>query len=437
MNVERADPSFTAWDNAIVAKSKGLRTETAGKSGAPEGAAGFSYRRSKVLHAAKKRRSTRPSPTPTITSAPMTRPGAAKAKSLFGFWDLVDIINPLQHIPVVSTIYRDLTGDTISAPARIAGGMLYGGPLGFASSIGNAIVEETSGKDIGEIAMAMFSGDEETPEAPSDEGTALASAAPARPSESAAAPAQPAIEEASIQTASTQTATAQTQAPQPENAGAAAVSQMQANNAALQALLKDMGLSQAAPTASAALPEPAVRPAGTPGAVGLERGTVTGAVQQLASREEAAGRPAATTSGPGSAPAPAPSQVQAAVTGTAAASKQDEAAPQRKSFPIDPSRHINTRAASRSPSASSVSQTAAVNRAVTETSENAAATPSENLVKAAASGQIPEQDRTALQSSFADRMLDALDRYQSMSKDRSDLPDIGSGELPGGTPGAI
>jgi hypothetical protein len=29
------------------------------------------------------------------------------------FWDFVDIVNPLQHIPVVNTIYRELTGDTV------------------------------------------------------------------------------------------------------------------------------------------------------------------------------------------------------------------------------------------------------------------------------------------------------------------------------------
>src|SRR3954464_5938704 len=35
------------------------------------------------------------------------------------FWDFVDIVNPLQHIPVVSTIYRELTGAGQSGEARI------------------------------------------------------------------------------------------------------------------------------------------------------------------------------------------------------------------------------------------------------------------------------------------------------------------------------
>ena len=31
----------------------------------------------------------------------------------FGFADLIDIINPLHHIPVVNVIYRNLSGDAI------------------------------------------------------------------------------------------------------------------------------------------------------------------------------------------------------------------------------------------------------------------------------------------------------------------------------------
>ena len=38
------------------------------------------------------------------------------------FGDVLDVINPLQHIPVVSTIYRAITGDEISPGARVAGG---------------------------------------------------------------------------------------------------------------------------------------------------------------------------------------------------------------------------------------------------------------------------------------------------------------------------
>ena len=40
----------------------------------------------------------------------------------FTFADFIDIINPLQHIPVVATIYRAMTGDDIDPGSRVAGG---------------------------------------------------------------------------------------------------------------------------------------------------------------------------------------------------------------------------------------------------------------------------------------------------------------------------
>lgn len=54
----------------------------------------------------------------------------------FGFGDIVDMINPLQHIPVVSNFYQSATGDTIGAIAMIVGGAIFGGPLGALTSAG-------------------------------------------------------------------------------------------------------------------------------------------------------------------------------------------------------------------------------------------------------------------------------------------------------------
>ena len=72
----------------------------------------------------------------------------------FSFWDLVDIINPLQHIPVIGTLYREMTGDQIKGPARVMGGAIFGGVIGAAMGGMNAIVaQETGGSDIGELAM--------------------------------------------------------------------------------------------------------------------------------------------------------------------------------------------------------------------------------------------------------------------------------------------
>ena len=60
-----------------------------------------------------------------------------------GFRDIVDIINPLQHLPVIGEVYRNVTGDGISDGARHAGHALYGlalgGPLGMAGMLGYAM----------------------------------------------------------------------------------------------------------------------------------------------------------------------------------------------------------------------------------------------------------------------------------------------------------
>lgn len=72
------------------------------------------------------------------------------------FWDLLDVVNPLQHIPVVSTIYRAITGDKIGAVPRIVGGTLYGGPFGLIGAVANEVVRTDTGQDLGEHAMAFL-----------------------------------------------------------------------------------------------------------------------------------------------------------------------------------------------------------------------------------------------------------------------------------------
>jgi len=72
---------------------------------------------------------------------------------------VLDIINPLQHIPVISTMYRHITGDEISPVARIAGGALFGGPIGLAAGVVNAAVESSTGKDVGGNMLAMMTGE--------------------------------------------------------------------------------------------------------------------------------------------------------------------------------------------------------------------------------------------------------------------------------------
>lgn len=90
----------------------------------------------------------------------------------FTFNDFLDIINPLQHIPVISTIYRKLTGDTIKPFERLAGDTLYGGMWGAVSSAANIAFEQITGKDFGDTALALVMGDDKT--------TAVADASPAQ-----------------------------------------------------------------------------------------------------------------------------------------------------------------------------------------------------------------------------------------------------------------
>ncbi len=84
----------------------------------------------------------------------------------FNFLDILDIINPLQHIPFVSNLYRALTGDTIAPASRVAGGALFGGPIGAAVSLVNSIVAEWSGKDMSDHVVAFFTGGDSDGDAP-------------------------------------------------------------------------------------------------------------------------------------------------------------------------------------------------------------------------------------------------------------------------------
>lgn len=91
----------------------------------------------------------------------------------FGFFDLLDIVNPLQHLPVISYLYREITDDQIKPVARIAGGGLYGGLAGAAVSTVNVALEEETGKDITGNIVALVSGGNSDPENKPDQGAPL------------------------------------------------------------------------------------------------------------------------------------------------------------------------------------------------------------------------------------------------------------------------
>ena len=104
-------------------------------------------------------------------TAPPPATSAAKPEALetndFSFLDIfktvIDIFNPLQHIPVIGAIYRHITGDEIGPVARLAGDTLYGGPVGGAVALADIIFEKTTGNDIGETLIAGLTNDNDPP----------------------------------------------------------------------------------------------------------------------------------------------------------------------------------------------------------------------------------------------------------------------------------
>jgi hypothetical protein len=113
--------------------------------------------------------------TPALSLSSSTEAPAATDDS-FGFLDLVDMINPLQHIPIVSTLYRAVTGDTIKPISQIVGGAAFGGFIGAAGGIANAIVTSETGKDIGENVMGFITGAGANPAHADLPGTTIAMA---------------------------------------------------------------------------------------------------------------------------------------------------------------------------------------------------------------------------------------------------------------------
>ena len=82
--------------------------------------------------------------------------------SLFGedglnFRDIIDLINPLQHIPIVGRIYRAITNDDIAPGIRVAGGSLFGGPMGAAFAAAGLAIDKAGGVLSDKIASGKMS----------------------------------------------------------------------------------------------------------------------------------------------------------------------------------------------------------------------------------------------------------------------------------------
>ncbi len=123
-----------------------------------------------------------PTPGTNGTQAPAAVAPAARGVPAWGddgftFGDLIDVVNPLQHIPVVSWAYRALTGDNIAPAAKVVGGTLFGGPVGLALSAIDAALLHRTGRDSGETVVALLSGKDRGAPAPTNaapDGIAIA-----------------------------------------------------------------------------------------------------------------------------------------------------------------------------------------------------------------------------------------------------------------------
>ncbi|MEQ8345733.1 MAG: hypothetical protein RIB84_11855 [Sneathiellaceae bacterium] len=93
---------------------------------------------------------------------------AAAEKAMFGadgltFDSLLDAVNPLHHIPIVNSIYTELTGDKIAPGPSVIGGLLFGGAIGVVGSVANAAFEAIAGDTVGGLAMSAFRDDAPEP----------------------------------------------------------------------------------------------------------------------------------------------------------------------------------------------------------------------------------------------------------------------------------
>lgn len=82
----------------------------------------------------------------------------AKSASAPGglFEQLLDTVNPLQHLPGVSSLYQSVTGDGKSALSSMAGGFLFGGPVGLAAGAASSFMELVTGKSLLGNLQAML-----------------------------------------------------------------------------------------------------------------------------------------------------------------------------------------------------------------------------------------------------------------------------------------
>lgn len=303
------------------------------------------------------------------------------------FSDLIDLVNPLQHIPGVAQVYRAITGDTIKPVVKVAGSLLMGGPMGLIAGAGAAVLEAAvGGEPLTKVAAAFGMGGADTTGTTSANGATALAAMPG-------AGAQTASMQADAQLAHAVTETARDEGPNAQSG--------------------PMEISSAADAVLAALAAGANGPAPASVAEAGKRGVPSG---------RAVTDPAATErSMPLQMPRTNLAQLAAAETARSGGkSIRDyfaEAVPRAVRAPVKPAETEKSAEGARAETPSSApapASTAAVAADRPNVTQAAAAKDAAPAAVAAKSAKASVQQQVP--PWFADRVLDALDRYQSGAK---------------------
>ena len=99
-----------------------------------------------------------PAPVVKVATADAAKAESGEEKESF-FQHILDVINPLQHLPIIGTIYRAATGERLDAVEKIAGDALYGGLWGAVTAVADVAFEAITGKSVEDTVMAWFKSD--------------------------------------------------------------------------------------------------------------------------------------------------------------------------------------------------------------------------------------------------------------------------------------